>query len=371
MTDPASSVSQTRVWDMFVRIFHWALVLAVTLAAASGFLLEARILLLHISAGLVAAALVAARIVWGFTGSSYARFAEFVPGPEAIAAHLKGGARHLGHNPLGALMVLALIALVLALTVTGLAVLGGIDKTGPLAPVLSFAQGAAVLELHEALAFGILALVGLHLAGVIFESFRSQENLTRSMLTGRKPACPGDHASHPRRARPLLAAVLIAALGAGAWAWTTAQAARPVPGLPVATLDATYASACSECHIAYNPSLLPAAAWGAVMAGLNDHFGENASLPAAETKAIAAWLAANAAETADTKLAFRIALRVTAPPYAITETRGWQRLHDDLPEAVFTSRAVGARSNCTACHGDAETGRFSPFAIELPKETEK
>jgi len=371
MIQAATPTAETRVWDLFVRVFHWALVLAVALAAASGFLLESRILLLHISAGLAAAALVAARVVWGFTGTSYARFAEFVPGPAAIAAHLKGGPRHLGHNPLGALMVLALIALVLALALSGLTMLGGIDKAGPLAPLVSFAQGEAVSELHEAMAFGVLALVGLHLAGVAFESLRSRENLARAMLTGRKASRPGDHVGRPRQAQPMLAAALIAALGAGAWVWTDAQAARPVPGQPVATLDAGYEKACSECHMAYNPAMLPAAAWGAIMAGLQDHFGENASLSAAKAEPIAAWLAANAAETADTKLARRIAPRVTSAPYAITETRAWQRLHDDLPEALFASRVVATRSNCAACHADAEAGRFSPFAISIPKETKQ
>ena len=370
-TATAPTTPQTRVWDLFVRVFHWSLVLSVALAAVTGFLLESRILLIHISAGLAAAALIAARIVWGFTGTTYARFAEFVPGPGAIREHLAGGNRHLGHNPLGALMVLALVVLVLALAATGLVVLGGVDKSGPFAPWVSYAQGSGVLGLHEALAFGILALVAMHFAGVIFESRRSHENLTRAMVTGVKERRPGDHASAPRSPHPALAVVIIGALAAGAWGVTASQAARPVPGLPVATLDATYKSTCSECHIAYNPSLLPAAAWQGIMAGLKDHFGENASISAAEAETITAWLTANAAETADTKVAHRLAARITEAPFAITEQRYWKRLHAEIPDTVFASRAVGARSNCAACHGDAEQGRFSPFAIDLPKETLK
>ncbi|MBW6505638.1 MAG: cytochrome b/b6 domain-containing protein [Rhodobacteraceae bacterium] len=371
MTTATPTASQTRVWDLFVRVFHWSLVLSVVLAAASGFLLESRILLLHISAGLAAAALIVARIVWGFTGTTYARFAEFVPAPADIRGHLAGGSRHLGHNPLGALMVLALIVLVLALAVTGLVVLGGVDKSGPMAPWVSYALGSGVLGLHEALAFGILALAALHFAGVVFESRRSQENLARAMVTGVKERRPGDHIAPARRAHPALAVAAIAVLAAGGWAVTASQAARPVPGLPVATLDATYKAACSECHIAYNPSLLPAAAWLGIMAGLKDHFGENATVSAAEAETITAWLTANAAETADTKLAHRLALRITEPPFAITEQRYWKRLHTEIPDAVFANRAVGAQSNCAACHADAEQGRFSPFAIDLPKETLK
>lgn len=370
MTTPDNS-ARTRVWDPFVRVFHWSLVLSVLLAAVSGFLLESRILLIHISAGLAAGALVGARIVWGFSGPTHARFADFVPGLAAIKAHLKGGARHLGHNPLGALMVLALIGLVLGLAATGLVVLGGVDKSGPLAPLVNYAQGSAVLGLHEALAFGILALVALHIAGVVVESRRSQENLSRAMVSGLKERRPGDHLSPPRTAHPLLAAAAIAALAATAWGVTASQAARPVPGLPVAALDPVYKSTCSECHIAYNPSLLPAAAWVGIMAGLKDHFGENATVSRSDAETITAWLTAHAAETADTKVAHRLAAPITAAPYALTGSRYWKRLHEEIPDAVFASRAVGARSNCAACHGDAEPGRFSPFAIDLPEESLK
>ncbi len=370
MSLPATT-ARTRVWDGFVRVFHWSLVLSVMLATATGFLLESRILLIHISAGLAAAALILARIVWGFSGTTHARFADFVHGPKAIVEHLKGGNRHLGHNPLGALMVLALMTLVLALAATGLVVLGGVDKTGPFAPLVSYAQASGVLGLHEVLAFGVLALIGLHLVGVVFESHRSNENLTLSMVTGHKDSRPGDHASRPHAARPLLAVVAIGTLGALAWGVTASQAARPVPGLPVAALDGTYKSACSECHIAYNPSILPATAWQGIMAGLKDHFGENATISAAEVETITAWLTVNAAETADTKVAHRLAARITEEPFAITDSRYWKRLHQEIPDAVFTSRAVGARSNCAACHGDAEQGRFSPFAIDLPEESLK
>lgn len=372
-TEPTGSAPTIRVWDLFVRIFHWSLVLTVTVAALSGFIAGPRVLVWHITGGLIAAGLVLARIIWGFSGPAHARFSDFVASPAKIRTHLRnrGTERHLGHNPLGALMVLALIALVLALAATGVAVLGGVVKAGPLAPLVSYSLGATLSGLHKLLAIGIVALVAMHLGGVVFESRRSHENLARSMITGSKQRRPGDHPGKTVVAHPLAATLVTLALGAGLFAVASSQAARPIPGLPVAVLDPVYGEACSECHIAYNPSLLPAAAWQGIMATLDNHFGENASLDAATADTITDWLTTNASETADTAAARRLAATVTTAPYSLTESRFWKRMHHDLPDALFASRAVGARSNCAACHSDAEQGLFSPFAIAIPKETLK
>lgn len=359
------------VWDIAVRLFHWMLVLAISAAAVSGFLLNASWITLHLIGGIGAAALVLGRIVWGFFGPSHARFRDFVPRPSAVLAHLRnpGGQRHLGHNPLGALMVLALIAVVLALAITGLAQLGGVLKTGPLAFALDYNAGRNFGEVHEVLAYALLGLVALHIAGVAYESLRSRENLTRAMVTGRKPRRPGDHRGRPTKSRPAIALAILAGLGAVAVTANATLSARTAPNMPVAQPNPTYEEECGACHMAYHPSVLPAASWSALMATLDDHFGENASLDPATGAEITAWLTAHAAETADTKPARRLASTRPDAPFSLTATPFWKRVHGDLPDALFQSKAIGGRSNCAACHGDAEAGLFSPFSISIPKET--
>lgn len=357
------------VWDVWVRLFHWLLVLSVSLAAATGFLAAAPWLRWHIAGGLAAAALVLMRIVWGFLGSPHARFADFLPNSRTVIAHLRGrGHRHLGHNPLGALMVLALLAGVLALALTGLGLLGGLLRTGPLAPDLGTAAGFALREMHETLAIALLALVALHLAGVAFESARSRENLARSMVTGTKPRRAGDAPVRPARARGLIALGVIAVVGAGLAGANAALSARSVPGLPSTDILPVVADECGACHMVYPPSLLPAEAWAGITATLDDHFGEDASLDDETTAEITAWLTANAAETVDT-LPARLFARAPDDARGIVDRPAWQRIHADLPDALFASRPVASRANCVACHADAETGRFSPFAITIPKET--
>ena len=368
MPKSPENLPSTLTWDIWVRLFHWLLVLAVVAAAATGFLADATWLRLHLAAGLGAAALVLARIVWGAFGSTHARFSSFVPGPHAVLEHLRGhGHRHLGHNPLGALMVLAVLTAVLALALSGITLLGGLYRLGPLAAGLGPATGIAARNLHEALAIGLIGLVAFHLGGVAFESRRSRENLARAMVTGRKPRRLGDVPARPARPRAGAALGAIVLIGGGLLAANAALTDRPLDAMPAAPVASVVADECAACHMAYHPSLLPAATWSAIMRSLDDHFGEDASLDPATTAEIEAWLTAHAAETAATYPA-RIFAEAAAEPVAITGLAAWKRLHADLPEALFASRAVAGRSNCLACHLDAESGRFSPFAIHIPKE---
>ena len=134
----------------------------------------------HEPVGYAALAIVAARIVWGFTGPRYARFAQFVRGPRATLAYARQvlagrEPRHLGHNPLGAFMVLGLFA-----CIAGLALTGWLYRTD------WFWGDETVERLHVALAWGGLALVLLHVAGVAVASFRHRENLVAAMINGDK-----------------------------------------------------------------------------------------------------------------------------------------------------------------------------------------
>ncbi len=164
------------VWDAAVRVLHWTLVLTVVTA----WLTRHSPGRWHEWLGYATLAIVAARTIWGFIGSSYARFADFVrPASVTIAyarAALSGReARFIGHNPLGGWMVVALLALV---ALVGL--------TGWLYTTDRFWGVAWVEELHETLSNILFGFVALHILGVIFTSIRHRENLPASMLHGRK-----------------------------------------------------------------------------------------------------------------------------------------------------------------------------------------
>jgi hypothetical protein len=104
------------------------------------------------------------------------------------------------------------------------------------------------------------------------------------------------------------------------------------------------------------------------MDGMANHFGENASLDPAKAATLQGWLTANASERWDTRAAIMLRRVNAADPQRITSTQGWTRVHEHIPDSVFKSKAVGARGACKACHGDAETARFAPQSIAIPKE---
>lgn len=165
-----------RIWDPIVRLFHWGLVLSFAVAWFTPETLES----LHYWAGYVAGGLVVMRLLWGVLGTPYARFSQFVKSPKTVLQYLRAmlsgkEARHLGHNPAGGAMVLALMGTMLAAAVSGWMMTTnryfGIEW---------------VANMHELIVYILLGLVAIHLAGVIFASLRHKENLILSMFTGRK-----------------------------------------------------------------------------------------------------------------------------------------------------------------------------------------
>jgi cytochrome b len=198
-----SKVATTRVWDVFVRVGHWLLVIAFAVAYFS----EGEPRTVHTVAGYVVAAYVLARVLWGFVGSPHARFASFVASPAGALRYLKTlvqrrAPRHLGHSPAGGLMVLMLLASLAATTAAGLMLYAVHDGAGPLAgmvaeqlPAVGTPRGERESpraefweELHEVRANLTLALVILHLGGVALASWAHRENLPRAMVTGDKRA---------------------------------------------------------------------------------------------------------------------------------------------------------------------------------------
>jgi hypothetical protein len=141
----------------------------------------------------------------------------------------------------------------------------------------------------------------------------------------------------------------------------------PPAGLPAMPANPMFAQECGACHRPFHPSLLPRASWAAVMAGLADHFGEDASLPADEARQIGAYLQTYSAEAWDTEAARRFAVTSPDQPLRITETPYWRRKHAGIDPAVFARPTIGAKSNCGACHRDAESGRFDDQAINIPE----
>ena len=205
-------MSRIAVWDLPTRIFHW---LAVLLIPALWWTGKNEKLEVHMLLGQTMLCLVLFRLIWGLLGSSTARFGGFVRGPRTIAAYLGGRVEAgIGHNPVGALSVLAML---LALSVqVGLGLFASDDDglySGPLSHFVGEDAAEEIAELHETNFYVICALIGLHLAAILFYVAVKRDNLVTPMVTGARAATLG---TEPMVAAPawrfLLAAGLAVAL---------------------------------------------------------------------------------------------------------------------------------------------------------------
>ena len=195
----ATSDRNIRVWDWPLRLFHWLLVIAVAVAFLSSEE-DSAMNQWHVLAGWVAALLIMFRLVWGFVGGEHSRFSDFIR-PSQVLGHLRELGRgriepSLGHNPLGAMAVLLLLGLTAATAWTG-----------------AFG-GEAAEDLHEIIAWTLLAMVVVHIAAVVAMSFLQRENLIRAMVVGTKPRMRHPNASDARPPRPVgvIAALIVLGL---------------------------------------------------------------------------------------------------------------------------------------------------------------
>jgi cytochrome b len=208
-------MSKILVWDLPLRLFHWLLALLVVVSVTSA-TIGGNAMQFHMLSGYTILALVLFRILWGFLGSTHARFASFVRGPVAVFSYLRAltrhdAERHLGHNPAGAWSVIFMLLVLLAQAATGLFANDDISTEGPLAKLVSKALSDRITGVHHLNSKILYALIGLHLSAVAFYLIHKRENLVTPMLTGFKDAAGDSVDAAQRPGKTWLAAVLLAA----------------------------------------------------------------------------------------------------------------------------------------------------------------
>jgi len=204
-----------KIWDIALRLFHWALVVAFAFAAYSAFQDKFGIYAgMHTYAGVTVLILVCWRILWGFIGSESARFSSFVRGPKAIMGYLKQGdaAKCPGHNPLGALSVVLMLLLLLAQAVMGLFATDDMFFSGPLSEHAGD-WGGRLTRWHKQTGLVLIGLAGLHVAVVLYYTLIKKAGLVRAMITGRKAA----PRKAPKMASAWLALAILIPVALGLW----------------------------------------------------------------------------------------------------------------------------------------------------------
>jgi len=380
---------RTLIWDLPTRLFHWALASSFTFAwlTSDG----DRWRSIHVFLGYLILGLVVFRLVWGFVGSHFSRFASFWFGPGEALAYLKQVAtrmapRHVGHNPTGSLAIYTLLAMALVVGLTGILTLGGDEQQGIAAGWLSFSQVEWLKELHEMGANLMLVVVFGHITGVVVESVLHHENLARSMVTGFKMADPGTPRAKPHTW--VAGLMLLAMLGFGGW-WFAYAIDRQMDsqGWPVQlesgmgkaphvkfvgkTLpdDPLWREECGSCHAVFYPALLPSRSWQKIMAEQDQHFDTDLGLDAATVAAVLKFMVDNAAEKHAVEAAYKIEQSIPSAetPLRITETPYWMKKHREIAASDWANPLVMSKTNCAACHTDADAGTFEDGAMHIPK----
>ncbi|OHC80579.1 MAG: hypothetical protein A3H24_10290 [Rhodoferax sp. RIFCSPLOWO2_12_FULL_60_11] len=380
-------MQRTLIWDLPTRLFHWTLALSFAGAwlTSDGDQWRA----IHVFLGYLMLALVGFRLLWGFAGSHFSRFASFWFGPKEALIYLQQVAsgraqRHVGHNPTGSLAIYILLALAMVVGVTGVLTLGGDEQQGIAAGWASFAQIQTIKKLHDLCATLMLLVVMGHITGVVVESVLHKENLARSMVTGTKLADADTPVAKPHTGVALLMLLLITGFALWWFDYAIDRQLDSQPGQVESVADnneprvkfvgrqlpdnAQWRNECGSCHAVFYPALLPARSWQKIMAEQSQHFGTDLGLDASTSAAVLAFMTANAADQHNTEAAFKIEQSIPrdATPLRITETPYWLHKHQEIAAADWASALVKSKSNCAACHSDADKGTFEDAAMQIP-----
>ena len=218
-------------------------------------------------------------------------------------------------------MILVLLLTLAALTVSGLMTLGGQENLGPLAATTTYRIGVVAAAVHRMAAWILVVAVSFHLLGVLVETRIFRHPVLLAMLIGKKTilrlSTDPSQKLIAARGGAWFVAICVVLVGAG-----VSLATIPSPAWRAIEIPSAYANECGDCHRAYHPILRTKTAWLAILDGLEDHYGEDASLDIETAEQIRAYLSANHAETFDTDVAQSIG-RLETPSHRITDTPSW------------------------------------------------
>jgi cytochrome b len=327
----------------------------------------------HADVGMAAGLLLAFRVFWGFFGPYYSKFSSLRLSPkelfrylDAVRKNLKSS--HTGHNPGASWFFLSTIILGMLTVISGVAVFGLDERRG----VLRFLYDAyypyadSMKLLHIWVSHILLAAIIVHVAGVLIETIRHRTGVIPAMITGKKPSNEAE--------RPLSTGWPLAVIS---FAWVAfpffvlffpsgKMGTRPATAL---TVPATYKEECGSCHMAFPPNTLPAKSWRDMMAYLQDHFGDDASIEEPSRKEIEDFLVKNSADKSleEASIKFIRSIGKASPPLRITEIGYWKKKHEPIRQAVYQRETIKSRINCVACHKWAEYGSFEDDDIKIPR----
>ena len=352
------------VWGLYTRASHillMVMMLAVFLTPE-----VKRLLTLHVALGYTLALLFLFRILWGFMDVKYSKFKDFnfslVALKEYMLAIFGNKKEYIGHNPASSYAIIAMMVLTFLAVMTG-ALTYGVKEGMGLFSFMNhtlFRDMKLFKEVHEFFANALMAVIFAHIAGVLLDKVLHKSRALESMVDGYKLGDEeGVKLTLVQKAFGVVAiSVSIFAFVYMLLAPNSLLIADGNVKMDYAKENPAFYKECISCHTLYPPFLLPSKSWVSMMEGLENHFGDDASLDAKTTESIKEFLVKNSAESSTKESSLRIlaSLDKDKTYLAITETPFWKNRHKKIDKAVYAREEIGKPSNCKACHANIENG---------------
>lgn len=365
---------KTYVWSLPTRIFHTLLVIFVISAFVSSEWDE--YLTLHVAFGSAVGVLVLYRVIWGFIGPKYSKFSDFnlsiYSFKEYILSIFNPKKEYVGHNPAAGYTTVAILIVLLLLTITGFLTYGIQENRGLFAYLHStyFREMELFEEIHEFLGGLLYLLIGVHITGVLLDKLlHSKIGTLESIVKGYKNIKGED-------TKLSFFQILLSIIGIGLSLYVLIYVLS-VKNNPIIlgynqVIDykkenSLFVEECASCHTLYPPSLLPKKSWNIMMADLENHFGDDASLDGEDTQSILRYLLNNSAEKSTSEASVNILKTLeNKDTIAITQTPFWKYRHKNIDKKYFDSDKVKTKANCKSCHKDVEKGLIEDSNIKMP-----
>jgi len=360
------------VWSLTSRLFHILLIILVGVVFITSEF--DRLLEYHAIVGFTIASLFIFRIIWGFLDVKYSNFKDFnfnFKDLQEYMLNVFGNKKeYVGHNPASSWAIVAMIILGLLSVISGMIVYGTQEGMGILSflNISMFKDMDFFEDIHELVANTFMAVIFIHIIGVVIDRFLHKSKAIESMITGYKE---GDNKN--------LELTLFQKLFGFLWISLSIFLLVYLLITPSNILIADgnkqvnykvehklFHNECISCHTLYPPFLLPKESWVKMMDNLENHFGDDASLEDEDKESIKDYLVQNSAESSTKESAYKILKSIKNQNIiAITKTTYWKKKHDNIDKEILKNKKVGKISNCKACHKNIEQGLLNDKDINI------
>ena len=374
------------VWPVYTRIIHWLIASSFTLAFI--FSLYENLLNLHVAVGIIFGLMLVYRIIWGFIGPQYARFATLKLSLEKLKFYFVEKVQNryreipAGHNPASSWFTIIVIVVGSVISITGLLLYGIQEGKGYLGFLNDhyYMHMHSLFVVHQYASYTLLVWAIIHVAGVLVEQFYHKTNMIFAMITGYKKAKGEDSQTGKYKSGLTWVFLIISTL-----VFYVSIDGRNNPFVVSKYTQHdykhesfTYYSECGACHKPYPPFMLPSSSWKRIQGGLSNHFGEEISpsmekgenrISLNDQTVIFNYLVNHSADTSTREISVKVmeSLNGARGRKSITKIKYWKDVHSGISHDTFKSAGVKDKSNCFACHKNFDKGMLEDIDIAIPK----